>query len=92
MLAAQIEAFDGPRCPLKTELPRLRPDLGLARMPMQLLRVPRLAGHTSLDHLIGRGKQRLRDGEAQRLGSTQIDHEIELARLLHREVSRFNAL
>jgi hypothetical protein len=92
MLAAQIEASDDPRRPSKMELPYLRPGLMLARMPMQLLRVPGLVGSTSLDHLVGRGEQRLRDGEAERLGSTQIDHEIELARLLHWEVSRFNAL
>jgi hypothetical protein len=92
MPAAQLEALDGPRGPLKTELPRLRLGLGLARMPMQLLRVPRPAGHTSLDHLIGARQQRFRDGEAEHLGGAQIDYEIELARLLHREVRRFGAL
>src|SRR5580692_10450847 len=50
-----------------------------------------LAGHTSLDHLGGGGQQFFRDGEAEHLGSTQVDHEVELRRLLHPEVGRFRA-
>src|SRR5271155_4529122 len=43
------------------------------------------------DHLVSDGQQRLRAGEAERLGSTQVDHEVELGRLLHWEVGRFGA-
>ena len=36
----------------------------------------------SLDHLVGAGEQRLRHGEAERLGSFHIDYQLELGRLL----------
>src|SRR5215471_17953211 len=46
----------------------------------------------SLDNLVGGGQQRFRNGEAVGFGSTDVDHEVELGRLLHREVGRFSAL
>jgi hypothetical protein len=50
--------------------PRRRPGPRLTPMPMQqILRLPRLTGHTSLDHLIGGAEQRFRDDEAESLGS-----------------------
>ena len=39
------------------------------------------------DHLIGAGQQRLRQVEAKRLRSLHVDDEIELGRLLDRDVS-----
>ena len=41
----------------------------------------------SFDHLVGAQQERLRDGKLERLGSGEIDHEIELARLLDRNVA-----
>src|SRR6516225_6493662 len=46
----------------------------------------------SLGHLVGRGQQRFRDDEAEGFGSIDVDHEVELGRLLHREVGRFSTL
>src|SRR6516165_1521287 len=46
----------------------------------------------SLNHLVGGSQQRFWDGEAEGLGRTQVYHEVELGRLLHREVGRFSAL
>ena len=44
------------------------------------------------DHLVGAGEQRGRHGEAERLGSLEIDHQIVLGRLHHRQVSSLIAL
>jgi len=43
-------------------------------------------------HLVGGGQQRFRDGEAERLGSLEVDDEIDFCDLLHREVGGFVAL
>jgi hypothetical protein len=37
-----------------------------------------------VDHLVGGGQQRLRHGQAERLGGFQIDHQFELCRLNNR--------
>jgi hypothetical protein len=38
------------------------------------------------DHLVGAGEQRVRHGEAERFGGLEIDHQLELGRLLNGEV------
>src|SRR5262249_12332372 len=43
----------------------------------------------SLDHLISPITPRLRNRQADLLGSFQIDHPLELRGLLHRQISRF---
>jgi hypothetical protein len=44
-----------------------------------------------LDHLVGGGQQRLRDGKAERLGGLEIDDEINFRNLLDRQIGRFFA-
>ena len=45
-----------------------------------------------VDHLIGSGKQRPRNCEAQRLRGREIDEQLEIGRLHYWKVSRFFAL
>jgi hypothetical protein len=45
----------------------------------------------SLDHVVRRGQQCRRHGKAQRLRRLQVDHKIELGRLLDRKISRLGA-
>ena len=45
-----------------------------------------------LDHLIGTGKHRCRQVEAERLGRLEVDHKLVLGRRLHRKVGGLLAL
>src|SRR5215472_8509706 len=44
---------------------------------------------TSFDHLVGAGEERRRDFKPKRPGGGKVDDEIELSRLLDREIARF---
>src|SRR5882672_5674736 len=46
----------------------------------------------SFDDLVGAGEDRWRDGEAERLGGLEIDHQLEGRRLLDREIGGLGAL
>src|SRR5262249_33413980 len=46
----------------------------------------------SLDHLVGAGEQCRRHGEAERLVSWKIDHELKLGRKLHWQIAGLGAL
>ena len=49
-------------------------------------------GAGSLDHLVGAEEERLRDGEAKRLGGLEVDQQLELRRLLDRQVGGLRTL
>ena len=42
--------------------------------------------HFLFDHLVGAGKQRQRDGEAERLRNLEVDDQLDIRDLLHRKV------
>jgi hypothetical protein len=44
------------------------------------------------NHLVGLGKQRRGYVKAERLGGPEVDHKLQLRRLLHRQVGRVGAL
>ena len=46
----------------------------------------------SFDHLVGEGQERLRHGEAERFRGLEVDHQLELGRLLDRQIGRLRAL
>src|SRR5438132_7944920 len=46
----------------------------------------------SFDHLVGSSKKRVRHGQAKRLGGLDVDGQLELGRLLDREVGGLLAL
>src|SRR5262245_45511881 len=46
----------------------------------------------SLDHLVGKGEKAVRHREAERLGGLNIDNQLELGRLLHRQLGWLGAL
>jgi hypothetical protein len=39
------------------------------------------------DHRVGRGRQRVRNGEAERFGGFEVDEELDLCGLLHMQVA-----
>src|SRR6266404_2555577 len=49
-------------------------------------------GGQSFNDLVGAGKDRRRDGQAERRGSLEIDDQLEPGRLLHRQISGLGAL
>ena len=50
------------------------------------------ARRRSLNDVVGPAQQRLRDRQAERLGCLEVDHQLELGRLLDRQFGRFCAL
>jgi hypothetical protein len=45
-----------------------------------------------LDDLVGPQEQRLGDREAEGLRGLEVDHQLDLGRLLHREIARLRGL
>src|SRR5262249_19456119 len=56
------------------------------------LKMRRITRAVSLDHLVGAAEQRERNGEPERPGSLEIDDQLDLRCLLHRQVGRLLAL
>ena len=63
-----------------------------AALPAQARAGRILSGGSHFDHLVGAGQERLRHGQAKRLRGLEVDHQLELGRLLHRQVGRLLAL
>jgi hypothetical protein len=77
------------------DLPVLAPGMGRSDPnrkfdPTQLGAKNRSFARRSFDHLVGLGGQHLWHAEAERLGGLEIDDQLELGRLLDREIGRLN--
>ena len=46
----------------------------------------------SFDDLVGAGEEQRRNRQAERFGGLEIDDQLELGRLLHRQIARFGTL
>src|SRR5262245_60782436 len=90
-----VASPDASRCPAVRLIGRLAAAYTLPAAPAQLCAYPADSGRDStpsLQHIGGLQQHVLRDGEPERLRGLQIDHEVELPRLLHRQVGRLSAL
>src|SRR5712672_1894847 len=54
--------------------------------------IAKFDSHASFDHPICADQHALWDRQAERLGRLQVDHELELGRLLERDVTRLRTL
>src|ERR1700687_4822496 len=67
-----------------------------ARLPCRKRAIKRLMQRSKLpalfDHLVGAGKQRWWNGEAERSCGLEVNHQLEPCRLLHRQLTRFAAV
>jgi hypothetical protein len=54
--------------------------------------VPKADIRVLFDYLVGAGEQPSRHANAERLGDLEVDKELELCRLLHRQFTRFGTL
>jgi hypothetical protein len=81
-------AFLNQRCALAPNLEKIfRPQMSKIVLQQYLP-----GGDICDTHSIGAHEQRIRDGQAKRLGGLEIDHRLILGRRLHRKVGRFLAL
>src|SRR5262245_41624002 len=55
-------------------------------------RSARSRGWASLNHLVSAHEDRLGDDDSERLSSLEVHHQLELARLLDRQIARLDAL
>ena len=53
---------------------------------------PAALSGTLFDHLVGKGKQAFRNGEAERVGGLQVNDQIKLGNLLDRKIARMLTL
>src|SRR5438477_2416777 len=47
---------------------------------------------SSLDHLVGVSEERLRHGEAERLGGLEVNYQLEFGRFLYRQIGGISTL
>src|SRR5215471_6869799 len=69
-----------------------RPATALPGPDLHRLIAPALAGAFSLDHLVGTREQHRRNFEAERPGSLQVNDELILGGMLHRQIGRLCTL
>ena len=90
-ITAKVRAkFHAPRC-LAGHV-RFTPESGHVRCNEQCPLWAKSRHGILFDHLIGGDQHARRNGEAKRLSSLEVDHELKFRRGLHWQIFRFRAL
>ena len=97
LLNLLVEAIDNDRYPFSERIRVLREVLakvwrdGSANECQQTRLRALTPQHPSLNHLVGAGEDRGRDGQAERVGGLEVDDQLELGGLLDRQVGGLRA-
>jgi hypothetical protein len=75
--------------PMRAGSPSSSPSCAAPELPGWVAKDEAQQNPWLFDHLVGAGEEQFRNCQFERLGSREIDNEVELGRLLHRDIAGF---